>query len=428
LEAGADGYLVMPGEPAELVAQVRALLRLQAAERIARQAQDALAAEIRERERVEEALRRSENRFRTMADGLPVMIWADDANGNCVFVNAAYEAFFGVTEAEVTTGGWQPFVHPDDSAHYVEEFLACTRERRPFLAEARVRRCDGEWRWIESRGAPRFSETGEFLGFVGSSPDVTDRKQADAEREAMLADNNRLIREAQDANRSKDRFLATVSHELRQPLNAMVMALHVMAARAGRESGQRARDTIERQVHQLSSLVDDLLDASRLQNDKVTLRTQLIDVREVARQAVEVVGPEVQQRRQVLAIDLPPSALIVDADRVRLQQVLTNLLLNAAKFTPDGGTITVVARAIPHLIEVTVSDTGVGLTADEIPRIFDLFAQSSRREGDGLGIGLAVARKLVALHGGSISAQSGGPRHGSTFRVLLPVLQENAVT
>ena len=187
-----------------------------------------LTEDVSKRKRAEDTLRESEQRFRIMADGLPLMIWAHDAQGQLQFINRAYCEFFGVTPEQVAGPNWQPLVHPDDVAAYAGEFLACVRNRRPFFAEARVRRFDGEWRWIESRGQPRFSASGEFLGMVGTSPDVTERKRSEEALQAAKLSAERAKAAAEAASKAKDHFLAVLSHELRTPLAPVVATVAML--------------------------------------------------------------------------------------------------------------------------------------------------------------------------------------------------------
>ena len=250
-----------------------------------------------------------------------------------------------------------------------------------------------------------------------------------AQRAALAIDNARLYSEAEAArqqaelaNRAKDEFLAMLGHELRNPLAPIATTLKLMAMRDDSQFRSERR-VIERQVDNLARLVDDLLDVSRIARGDVQLRRKRLDLREVLTRAVEMVGPLLEARRHRLRIDLPAEPLTVDADPVRMNQVFANLLNNAARYTLDGGTITVQARRLDACCEVTLADNGQGMAADLLPRIFDLFVQGRQgpdRASGGLGVGLALVKNLVALHGGSVSARSDGPGQGSTFEVTLP--------
>lgn len=226
--------------------------------------------------------------------------------------------------------------------------------------------------------------------------------------------------EAEDANLAKDRFLAMLGHELRNPLSPIVTALAVLKMRDG--AWNRELDVVERQVTHVSRLVDDLLDVSRITRHTLELRRETLDLADVITRATDMASPRLEERRHTLVVDVP-AGLTVAGDEIRLAQVFGNLLSNAATYTPDGGRVTVRARHVEGDIVVTVSDTGRGIAPDVAPHIFELFVQGprtiDRREG-GLGLGLAIARGLVEQHGGRIEAASEGTNRGSTFTVHLP--------
>jgi CheY-like chemotaxis protein/two-component sensor histidine kinase len=229
-------------------------------------------------------------------------------------------------------------------------------------------------------------------------------------------------REAEAANRAKDEFLAMLGHELRNPLAPILTALQLMRLR-GVTGAERERTIIERQVRHVVSLVDDLLDVSRITRGKVRLKRERVDMADVVAKAIEMTGPAIEERRHALTVQVP-RGLVVDGDQARLAQVLANLLTNAAKYTDEGGRITVAASEEGGSAVVSVTDTGIGITPDMLPRVFDLFAQErqdiDRSEG-GLGLGLAIVRSLVQAHGGSVAAVSDGKGRGATFTVRLPI-------
>ncbi|MGE3177171.1 MAG: PAS domain S-box protein [Vicinamibacterales bacterium] len=358
------------------------------------------------------AAEESERRFRGMADQTPIAMWVTDAAGDIEFVNHAYCEFFGVTLEQVRApGGWQPLLHRSETA-YAPAFAEALAARRPFQATARVRRADGEWRWIASVGHPRFSEDGTFLGMIGVSPDVTDQRRAsEMEREAA---------------QQKDQFIAVLAHELRNPLAPIRASVGVLRGTRLREATlARCRDIIDRQVTHMTRLLDDLLDVSRLSRGKLALRREAVRLHAVVAAAVETVRPLVDERRHRLTVDEIDASLMLEADPARLTQVLTNLLNNAAKYTEPEGSIAVTAERRGAQVVVRVRDTGVGLRADMTERIFDLFTQiedTRHRADGGLGIGLGLAKRLTEMHGGTLTVHSDGPGHGSTFSVTLPVL------
>jgi len=253
-----------------------------------------------------------------------------------------------------------------------------------------------------------------------------------AQRAALALDNARLYSQAESAraqaeraSRAKDEFLAMLGHELRNPLAPIVTTLHVMALQDDR-AFQRERRLIERQVNSLARLVDDLLDVARIARGDVQLRRERVLLGEAVGKAVEMVSPLLETRRHVLRLELPPEPLHLNADAARLTQVFGNLLANAARYTPEGGEIVVRAGARGTSCEVAVADNGQGIDPALLPQVFDLFVQGRRgldRAGGGLGVGLALVKNLVALHGGSVSAHSDGIGRGSEFRVTLPLVR-----
>jgi len=363
------------------------------------------------RARAESALRESEERFRVMADSSPLLVWVVDPQGRAVFANRACQEFFDPVPARLGPEGWRAYLHPDDAEGYSSEVLGALAERRPFSVMARVRRSDGVWRWIQSIGAPRFSETGEFLGAVGSSPDVTELIEAsDALR---------------DADRRKDEFLATLAHELRNPLAPIRQAARLSRSPNASDAQRRwSQEVIERQVKHMALLLDDLLDVSRITRGKLELRRARVDLGSVVAMALETVRPLIDDRRQTVIQDLPAAPILLDADSMRLAQVLANLLTNAAKYSEPGSVIELAAAREVDEIRIDVKDSGIGIEPALLPRVFEMFSQMQgsldRAEG-GLGIGLALVKGLVELHGGHVEAHSAGLGRGARFSVRLPL-------
>ncbi len=253
---------------------------------------------------------------------------------------------------------------------------------------------------------------------------VIQRCWAEEERE-------RLVGQLREQDRRKDEFLAVLAHELRNPLAPLRNGLQVMKlARGDGEAVERSRAMMERQLGQMVRLIDDLMDVSRITRGKVELRKERVQLSAVVGSAVETSRPLVEEMGHELTVTLPPQPVIVDADTTRLAQVILNLLTNAAKYTDRGGKIWLTSERQGSDVLVSVRDTGMGIPADQLPRIFDMFSQveggESRSQG-GLGIGLALVRRLVEMHGGRIEAHSGGPGRGSEFVVRLPVVAEASV-
>jgi signal transduction histidine kinase len=246
-----------------------------------------------------------------------------------------------------------------------------------------------------------------------------ERLRAEAAREKKIAE------DLAEADRRKDEFLAMLGHELRNPLAPIVNALHVMRLREGDNSAdQSMRDLVERQVRHLSRLVDDLLDVSRITRGKIQLRTERLELAPVVQRAVESSRPLIEERRHQLSVSVPEASIWLDADPTRLEQILSNLLTNAAKYTEEGGRVWIKAEHQDHEVVIRVRDTGIGISQEILPRVFDLFIQAERsldRAQGGLGIGLTLVRQLVELHGGQVEACSAGPGKGSEFIVHLPL-------
>jgi signal transduction histidine kinase/CheY-like chemotaxis protein len=298
-------------------------------------------------------------------------------------------------------------------------------------SSARVRRRDGEWRWIESHGVPRVGPRGELLTFAGTSVDVTERRALEGERELLLESERAARTEAENATRAKDEFLATLSHELRTPLSVIVLWSRILARKYGATSDELKKGLalIIDNGMALSQLIGDLLDMSRIVSGRVTLDMRPIDAAELIQQAVSSHRPAADAKRIALSLDVGPNAKIVLGDSTRLQQVLWNLLANAVKFTPERGHIWVTARRDGEHLNIAVRDDGEGIAPDFLPQVFSRFRQadnSSARRYGGLGLGLAIVKQLVELHGGEVTATSRGTGFGSTFTVRLP-LHESAV-
>jgi signal transduction histidine kinase len=247
--------------------------------------------------------------------------------------------------------------------------------------------------------------------------------QAREKAERTAEDLRRAREEAERANHAKDEFLAVVAHELKQPLSAMLPAVSLIRNRMSPESlasTERTLDLVNRQITHLQRVVNDLLDASRVVRGQVTLQPRVVDAFQIVRDAVEVIRPRAQERQQRLVVDVSGSTASLNVDPVRLQQVLLNVLANASAYTPPGGEICISANRDTTRVVFRVRDSGEGIAADDLARIFGLFTRAGGRREGGFGIGLAVARSLVELHGGTIDAYSEGPGRGSEFRITLP--------
>jgi len=374
-----------------------------------------LIADIEEHKAGEDAVRASEERFRSLIDHAPVLIWGNDANGS-PFVNRACVTFTGRSADELQRTGWRAVLHSDDAEDYLAQYEHAFQQKALFEAQVRIRRADGEYRWFKSAAVPRYA--GEvFMGYAGSSVDITEIRQYMSE----LARAEHTLREA---DRRKDQFLAVLSHELRNPLNPIRNAVAVLGAGAsGERDVQWARGVIERQVGQLTRLLDDLMDVSRITQNKLELRMQPLDIKDVVAAAVETSKPLIDSRQHRLDVDVPSKPVYVQADPARLAQVFANILNNAGKYTDKGGQIRLRAFERAGQVIVSVKDNGMGISPQFLPRVFDMFTQGDHnpsRTRDGLGIGLGLAHGLVSMHGGRLEAHSEGTGKGSEFIVTLP--------
>jgi two-component system CheB/CheR fusion protein len=365
------------------------------------------------------AAKESEERFQSLADSAPVLIWVNSELG-CVFANRAYHEFVGGSDAQLFGMEWTKFLHPDDRNAYLTEYSRALKTMQIFESQARFRRHDGQFRWMKSVGVPRFTDDGDFLGYVGSTYDVHDLRQA---RDALV-----------DADVSKDNFLAMLAHELRNPM-APLATLADLLKTGGSINGENAemvKDVLVHQVGNMSRMVDDLLDVARISKGKIDLKMDRLQVAEVIALAEATMRETRDFEDHTLIFHPVDPSLFVLGDKVRLEQIVNNLLNNASKFTPRGGTIEVSATrsatASGPVVNITVSDSGIGLDDKALDKVFQLFhqeKQSAGRKQGGLGIGLTLAKILAEMHGGQIHAKSFGKNHGSEFTVTLPLAEQD---
>jgi signal transduction histidine kinase len=328
----------------------------------------------------------------------------------------ANDSYLDVAGRTAVVGQTIREVFPELEGQGIYELLdAVYATGKPFLADSlrlqmRRRGTDAlEEVYFKFVYQPMPGPSGEVEGVAVVATDVTDLANA--------------RREAEAANRSKDEFLAILGHELRNPLAPILTALQLMSLRGGAEETGKPRAIIERQVRHLMRLVDDLLDVSRIARGKIDVSREYVELGQVVAQAVEMASPLLEERRHHLVLQVPREGLAVYGDVVRLSQVVQNLLTNAAKYTEPGGRIEVQARRMDGTIELSVKDNGVGIPADLLPNVFDLFVQNRQtrdRSAGGLGLGLTLVRTLVELHGGTVEARSDGEGRGSEFVVRLP--------
>jgi PAS domain S-box-containing protein len=501
--------------------------------------------DVSARRHMEHVIRESEERFRTMADAAPVMIWAFDPQKKFHYFNKSLLDFTGRSTDEVSRKGWSEAVYAEDREQYQRTFDTAFERREPFSAEYRLRRADGEYRWVLDHGVPLTGSGGELRGYLGTCLDITHRKGAENKlREAtdylveqrqwlesllnllpvpMLlidpaaakvtfnnqaakltaalfaaaadataleyfsdASGNRLTdadspiqrvsrgerlrgfemqwhrrdgtrslivnaeslpamhgharvamllyqditkqkeieADLRRANQGKDALLAMLGHELRNPLAAITSAAELIGLLDATDPAfGQAREILHAHIQQLVRLVDDMLDVSRLTRGKIRIRRERLDLRNVLAGSLQTCESAIESRRHKVTVAFPDEPLVVEGDAARLEQVFVNLLMNAAKYTDEGGQISVTAESSASEVLVRVRDNGIGITPELLSQVFELFHQlkpSLHRAEGGLGIGLNVVKNLVELHGGSVAAFSEGTGRGSEFVIRLP--------
>src|SRR5262245_19745901 len=384
-----------------------------------------LITDIDEEKRASEALRINQERLNLAQKASQAGSFEWNLRTNAVIWSEETEAIFGL--APGSFGGsyenWTRCVHPEDLSRAEQELRRALADGEG-ASEYRVTWPDGSVRWIQVRGKVFFDEAGEPLRWIGINMDVTERKRM----EESLRRQAEALREA---DRRKNDFLSILAHELRNPLAPISNAIQILSLRGDDPKVvTQSREVMERQVHQMTRLVDDLLEVSRISRGKISLEKAPVDLADVVATAVETSRPLVEAHHHTLTVTLPRNPARVEADGARLAQVLSNLLNNAAKYTEDGGRIDLIVEQTQGEAVIRVRDNGIGIAPERLPSVFDMFEQiegASDRSQGGLGIGLTLARRLVEMHGGKIEVQSAGLGKGSEFVTRLPALAEPAM-
>ena len=401
LESGADAYLVKPVEPEEMIATIRALLRMREAE---------------------EARRETEQRYELLFESSALPTWLCDLESfRFLAVNQAAVKQYGYSREEFLAMNLRD-IQPREDLPAVEEYISRIPDAVSNASEWRHKKKDGTvidveviWQELLYRGR---------RAALVVANDISGRKRAEEEREQLLGKEQKAREEAEAANRAKDEFLATVSHELRAPLNAMLGWAQILrSTRVDEKTLAHAIEIIERSARTQSRLIEDLLDTARIVSGRLRLDIQPVDLASLINNAVDVLRPASEAKEIEIQLKLNAGREVITGDPDRLQQVVWNLLSNAIKFTPKGGRVELrLKRADPH-VRITVSDTGKGISPEYLPFIFDRFhqAEGSSTRRSGLGLGLSLVRHLVELHGGTVYAKSPGEGQGASFIINLPL-------
>jgi PAS domain S-box-containing protein len=372
--------------------------------------------DITDRKWAEEAARISAERFRFLAESMPIITFTATPDGRMDYCNRQLTEFTGLTCEELCASGRGPFTHPDETEENERLWRHSIVSGEPFQFESRFRRADGIYRWHLTRAAA-MRDAGGIVIWVGSSTDIDDRKSVE---ETLV----RQYHESEALSRAKDEFLATSSHELRTPLTSILGWSELLVTGGLDEETEReALDSIRQSAKAQSRLIDDMLDVSRLLTGKLELNSEPVDVAAALLLAIRAITPAAEKKNLTVEKSFARGISRVDGDPTRLQQIFWNILSNAVKFTPAGGRIRVRLSSVDSRIDVEVSDTGRGISREFLPRVFDSLSQeggSSTREHGGLGLGLSIVKQLAQMHGGTVRAESAGEGTGATFTVSLP--------
>jgi PAS domain S-box-containing protein len=438
---GAVDYLLKPLDPAVLLSKVTVFVELfKKTEALKHQAAQLIA--------VNAELRKSEERFRSLSTCSPVGIFVTDRFGYCTYTNPRCQSICRLSIGERVEASWLNVVHPADRESAIANWLSHLHEGGEYSDEFRVELESEKPRWVHVCSSPMLAADGQLMGYVGTLEDITVRKQAELHHAQMIRE--QLARqEAEATNRLKDEFLAVLSHELRTPLNAVLGWARLLRARSfDAEVFDRALETIERNAVAQANMIEEILDVSRIIQGKLRLNFGLVNLEAIIDNAIEAIRPAAEIKGIDLTVTLGCSGAKVWGDPARLQQVMSNLLTNAIKFTPESGKVEVRLERLlksdslnlqnldhpPSLtlhpseqVQIQVIDTGIGISPEFLPSVFDQFRQadsSTTRQFGGLGLGLAIVHHLVELNGGKVEASSAGEGKGATFTVTLPIWQD----
>ena len=361
----------------------------------------------------QEKMRESEERFRLLADNIGQLAWIAEPNGDIHWYNKRWFDYSGTTPEEMDGWGWTKIQHPDHVERVTHKFKRHIDEGVDWEDIFPIKGADDEYRWFLSRAFPVRDATGRIVRWFGTNTDISDRKAMEDELAAIAI--------------NKDNFLATLAHELRGPLAPLKNGLQLLEMAADDPSAQEnTRNMMVRQLDHMVRLVDDLMDLSRINTGKIKLSLDEVDICDVVATAMETSRPLIDRNGHTLKVELAEEKLVVNGDRDRLVQVVANLLTNAAKYTPPGGMVDVVVKRKGEEVSIVVKDNGIGIAAEKISSVFDMFTQvdphQKTESGGGLGIGLNIVQRIMEMHNGAVEARSEGLGKGSEFSLRIPRL------
>jgi len=350
----------------------------------------------------------------------PVLIWSANLDRHNDWLSPSWTAYTGRSVEELLGDGWTRAVHPEDVDRCLGIRATSFEARAPFSMDLRLRRHDGQYRWMLDNGVPRFGADGAAIGYVGSCVDIHERK----ELEESLAERTQQLRLAE---RRQGQFLAMLSHELRNPLAPIANAASVLRTlESTNPILVRLREILERQVGRMGHLIEELIDVTRAAQGQITLVREQVSIESVVQAAVAASHDKLVGAGHRLDVDVPDERLFVRGDRSRLAQALSHLIMNAAKFSFEPSTISIGVRRAARTVQISVKDQGAGIDPKFLPHAFELFAQQDQtlaRTLGGLGVGLTLARRIAQLHGGDVEGFSEGPGRGSEFVFWLPLTE-----
>jgi PAS domain S-box-containing protein len=368
----------------------------------------------------EDELREHESRFRTLANAIPQLAWMTDADGARNWFNDRWFDYTGTTFDDMKGWGWTKVHHPDHVDRVTDRVLQSCAAGEPWEETCPLRGRDGRYRWFLSRAFPFRNGDGSIAGWVGTNTDVTDQKNAEAEKERLLALEHEARHKAERATVAREELLAIVAHDLRNPLQVVMSGAARIARSQTDESVSQYVGHIQRASLEMDRLIRDLLDVSRMESGNFAVTRTEVDLPAILRESCETFEIQAREARIVLQCEIDSTVGRVNADRDRLHQVLSNVLGNALKFTPPGGRIVLRARRGDGCVEIAVQDTGSGIPAADLSRIFERFWQGDRASRAGAGLGLSICKGIIEAHDGQIWVES-TLGEGTTLHMTIPI-------